>query len=284
MNNVKLIFSPLKWLPIWAIDPISRLLKEIIYPFLGKRRDIAMANLTLVFDNQLSISQKQRILKQNLRLFGYSFLELANFLCLPKRDILKRFVFYGEEYLKTAYACGKGIIAVSAHMGNFPLLSVALCLKGYKVAVIAKLPKQRPILKFIKQYTDKIGLKFISPTIGEKAAFESLRHLKKGGILFLQLDQNAPAHRAMIPFFNYNVPVPRGPVLLAQKTGAAILPIFTILTPKLRHLVFINPKVKLTGNLKRDLCYLMRILEIYVRYFPEQWWWWHRRWKEHIDY
>ena len=282
--GAKLMLTFFKSLPLNAIEPIAKFTKEIAYPLLQQRRKIAMANLNLAFNNQISILQKHKILKQNLNFFGRGILELGKSLYLPPEDILEKFIFYGEEYLKKAAAKGKGIIAISAHMGNFPLLCIALCLKGYKTATIAKLPRIKALTEVIKAYTDKIGIKFISPTNGKRAAFESLQHLKKGGLLFLQLDQNAPKHRAMISFFGYTVPMPRSPVLLAQKTGATILPIFTIYEPYLRHKVFIEPPVELEGNLEKDLTYLMQIVETYVRHYPEQWWWWHRRWKEHIDY
>jgi len=254
-----------------------------------KRRKIALANLNLAFGNTISLAQKERILRQNLFWFTRSLWELSKSLDLPLDFYTTHFTVHGEEHLKTAYAKGKGVIAISAHMGNFPLMSVFFALKGYKMGVVAKTPRKGSLAQAIEMFQKKFGIIFIQARENMEAARLSLSHLRQGGLLFLLLDQNAPRHRARVNFFGYPVPTPRSPVLLAQRTGAPIIPLFGICEPGLRHRLFIEPAITFNNSKGKEdilnsLTQLMQIIETYVRRYPEQWWWWHRRWKEHINY
>ncbi|MCD6319748.1 MAG: lysophospholipid acyltransferase family protein [Candidatus Desulfofervidaceae bacterium] len=286
---VKVVQRSLKKLPLVAIEPLSRTLSSFVYPLLVKRRRIALANLDLAFGHTMSLVQKEKILRQNLFWFTRSLWELGKSLDLSLDFYTAHFSVHGEEQLKTTYARGKGVIIVSAHMGNFPLMSVFFALKGYKVGVVAKTPRKGFLAQVIEIFQKKLGIIFIQARENREAVRLSLKHLRQGGMLFLLLDQNAPRHRAMVNFFGHPVPTPRSPILLAQRTEAPVVPLFSICEPGLRHRVFIEPPINFNHNQGKEevltsLSRLMQIIETYVRRYPDQWWWWHRRWKEHIDY
>lgn len=278
------IETVLKMLPFSAIEPLAKFIALSAYFGLGKRRRFALANLKLAFGEKLSPKERDKILRKNLFLFIRGVLETGKSLYLSPDFFSTHFVFVGEEYLKAAYLKGKGVITVSAHMGNFPLFIIYLALKGYRVATIAKIPKRGPLAELFESLSKKFGFCFIQARGRKKAVREALKHLRQGGLLFLQVDQNAPQHRAMIPFFGYSVPTPRGPVLLAKKTGASILPVFILDESNFYHRVFIEPPLKLGENVDNNLIYLMQRIELYARRYPEQYWWWHRRFKKYIDY
>jgi KDO2-lipid IV(A) lauroyltransferase len=278
------------YLPLESLEPLARRLSALIYPFLTYRRKIAMANLDLAFGKRLSKKEKDAILKRNLFYFTRNVLELGKVMFLPPSAWLSRWEIKGEEHLKAAYLKGKGVIIVSAHMGNFPLMISLFALKGYRIAVVAKVPQKGVGGRVIKLFEQKFGIRFIYARENRKAALACAKLLKKGNIIFVQLDQNAAFHKAMIDFFGYPVPVPRSPAVLAQKTGAAIVPVFAFCKPGLGHKVICEPEVKIkpTANKEKDIHHILTILtqiiEKYARLYPEQWWWWHRRFKEHISY
>ncbi len=276
-------------LPFDGLEPLAKAISALVYPFLTQRRKIAMANLDLAFRNKLSRIKKDRILKYNLFCFSRNVLELGKVAFLSPSVWLPRWEIEGEEHLKAAYLRGKGVVMVSAHMGNFPLMVTLFALKGYKMAVVAKVPQKGIGRKVIQLFEQRFGIRFVHARENKKAAFACVKHLRKGGVVFVQLDQNAPQHKAMIDFFGYPVPVPRSPAVLAQKTGAAIIPVFAFCKPGLRHKVICEPEVKIKAtdnerDIWRRLTLLTQIIEKYATLYPEQWWWWHRRFKEHIDY
>lgn len=105
------------------------------------------------------------------------------------------------------------------------------------------------------------------------------------GILFLQIDINVIAGGIYVDFFGRQVPTYTGPVVLAQRTGAAVLPIFGIRTGAGRHRIVFGPPVALrfTGRkrpMQDNTALLSKVIEDFIRRFPEEWWWLHRRWRK----
>jgi len=284
MSFKKAIFSII---PYSFIRFSGRLIAYLAYLFMGKRKRIAKANLDLVFQKRLTEKEKDYILKENLSKICIGFLWLIK--CLYSTDICKKDIeIIGEENLEEAFAKKRGVVAVSAHIGNFPLMTTLLAKRGYPVAVIAKDPHNPILARLIQILKKKSGINFIDAT-DKHAPYLALRWLRQGGVLYLQLDQNAPKHKAMIDFFGYPVPTYKSPVVLSKKTGAPILPMF--ITSKSDHqTIHIEEpfRLEITGKKEKDiynnLTSLMKILESYILKYPTQWWWWHRRFKEHIDY
>jgi KDO2-lipid IV(A) lauroyltransferase len=113
--------------------------------------------------------------------------------------------------------------------------------------------------------------------------------LERNRILFLQIDQNAPATECWVDFFGYLVPTFKGPVIFSIRKGAPILPMFIIRNPDARHKIIIHPPFELatTGNTHEDItsniASLTKIVEAVIREHPDQWWWVHRRFKRARD-
>jgi KDO2-lipid IV(A) lauroyltransferase len=73
---------------------------------------------------------------------------------------------------------------------------------------------------------------------------------------------------------------------VALRTGAAVVPGFTIWDPALRkYRLRFEPELKLiqTGDDEKDViantALFTSVIEDYVRRYPDQWLWVHRRWK-----
>ncbi len=282
---IPLVLKCFDIIPWNLLDLIAQGLANLFYPFLSRRRKIAMANLNLVFNERLSSNQKETILKTNLYYFIRNILEIGKIMNLEPETWLQKWKIKGEENLKAAYMKGRGAIIVSAHVGNFPLMVSILALRGYDIAVVAKVPQRGIGGKAINLFERRFGLKFIHARENKKAAILCARHLKKGGMLFIQFDQNAPKHKALIPFFGYRVPVPRSPAVLAQRTGASIIPVFALCQKGFRHQVVCESEIKIDKlEIEEILGEIMKVMEKYAFKYPEQWFWWHRRFKGHIDY
>jgi len=185
----------------------------------------------------------------------------------------------GEEYLKKALAQGKGVIALSAHVGNFPLMCVRLANEGYPISAVARISKNAKVLEPITSYMESVGMEYIPTKPPLTCVSRCLNALKRNRILFAQIDLNAPTTEAWVDFFGYLVPTFKGPVVFSLRTGAPILPMFIIRNPDNLHKVIIHPPFSLraTGNTEQDItssiARLSKIVEAMIRDYPEQWWW-----------
>ena len=132
--------------------------------------------------------------------------------------------FEGKEHLDNALNEGKGVIALSAHLGNFPLMGARLAKEGYPSSVVTRDPKNPKIAKAMTSLRDTVGIETIHDEPRMACVSRCFKALKENRILFLHIDQNAPATEAWVDFFGYLVPTFKGPVLFSMRTGAPILP------------------------------------------------------------
>ena len=289
------IFAPplillIRLMPLSWVYLLGMALASIADIFPGRRKRIALANLRLVFGKQKGEKEIETIYKQCLVRTVTSFIESVKFCFLPLAVARDRVKMVGKRYLDEALKRGKGVIISGLHLGNFPLLALMLAAEGYPIAVIIKKPRNRYIAQMYTSMTERISVGFIDGGKRRQAAQQSLKQLRGGGIVYIVMDQNPPYPDIMVDFFGYPVPSFKGPMVLAMRTGATILPGFIVYDKGWRHkLVIENPfSIKTTGNQERDIAHnlarLMKLTEGYIEHYPEQWWWWHRRWKRHLDY
>jgi KDO2-lipid IV(A) lauroyltransferase len=280
----------LKLMPLSWVYLLGRFFASLADIFSGRRKKIALANLRLAFGTRKDEAEINAIYRECLTRTTTSFVEAMKFCFLPPPVAKRRIEIVGKERLDAELKKGKGIIIAGLHLGNFPLLAAKLALEGYPIEVIVKKPRNRYLAGLYTRMTDIVGVGFIDGGERKEAAQRSLRQLRSGGIVYIILDQNPPYPDIMVDFFGYAVPSFKGPVVLAMRTGATILPAFIVYNNGWRQKIYIEKPFALetTGEPERDVAHnlarLMKLIEGYIERFPEQWWWWHRRWKRHIDY
>jgi KDO2-lipid IV(A) lauroyltransferase len=181
------------------------------------------------------------------------------------------------------------VIALSAHLGNFPLMSVRLAKEGYPSSVVTRDPENPKIAKALISLRDAVGLETIPGEPRMASVSRCFKALKEKRILFLHIDQNAPVTEAWVDFFGYLVPTFKGPVLFSMRTGAPILPMFMKRNSDNLHQITIHPPyiLTITGNAEKDItsntARLTKLIEAAIREYPEQWLWNYRRFKRARD-
>jgi KDO2-lipid IV(A) lauroyltransferase len=192
----------------------------------------------------------------------------------------------GIEHLERALGLGRGVVAVSAHMGNFPLIGPRLIAEGYRFSLMLRDPRDSKLAAVLADIRGKLGIESIPVQPSRTCIAESLKCLKRNGILFLQIDQNASSHDLWVDFFGREVPTFKGPVVFSMRTGAPLIPLFTVRDAPDHHRLVVAPPFAIddTGNRDQDIltttAKLTKLIESYVRQYPTQWWWFHRRWRK----
>jgi len=294
-EKLTFIFAPplvllIRLMPLSGVYLLGRAMARVADIFPGRRKKIALANLRLVFGTRKGEKEIQTIYKQCLTRTVTSFLESVKLVYLPPLAAKERIEMVGKEYLDEALKRQRGIIITGLHLGNFPVLALKLALEGYPIAVIIKNPRNKYMAWLYTRMTAHGGIGFIDGRERKLAAQQSLKQLRGGGIVYIIMDQNPPYPDIMVDFFGYPVPSYKGPMVLAIRTGAIILPGFIVYDKGWRQKLIIEKpfSLKITGDKEQDISHnlarLMKLTERYIERYPEQWWWWHRRWKGHIDY
>ncbi|MDY6862540.1 MAG: lysophospholipid acyltransferase family protein [Thermodesulfobacteriota bacterium] len=270
-----------------TIHFIGKKLGDFVFYSPNPRKNVVLKNLRMAYGREKSEKELKGICRGCFQNFGMNILETIRYAFFSFEEIDNFIAIDGKEHLDNALKKGKGVIALSAHLGNFPIIASKFIPSGYQFSLIFRSPENPNINKEYLTIMRKFGLNPIFDKPRHVCVKKSLELLKKNGILFLQIDQNTKVSRGVyVRFFNHELPTFTGPVVLAIRTGAVVLPLFIVREENSRHRIIIDKpfELVLTGernfDIKNNTERLSKITEGYIRMFPEQWWWIHKRWKK----
>lgn len=153
---------------------------------------------------------------------------------------------------------------------------------GYPIAAIAAALTNPGLNRLIVDLRNQAG--YINIPRGNAVA-EISKTLKSGNILGILMDQDTRLRGVFVDFFGKKANTPSGPLQIARKYGASVVPMFMHLESDLTyHLECFKPLVLAeTGDKNQDILadalQCNTIYEQVIRRHPEQWAWMHRRWK-----
>ncbi len=254
-------------------------------PFLHKKKRLAMENLQAAFGHEKTAEEIKAIADKAFDNFGLGMIELIYFLDRP-RDVMAKVTFEGKEHLDEALKKGKGAVLLSAHFGNFILMFIRMALEGYKTNCIMRRMRDENFEEYISAFRNANGIHTIYAWPRRDCVQTSLQRLKENQTLFILLDQNfGDDGRVFVDFFGQPAATATGPVIFSLRSGAPILPVFIRRDGK-NFKIIIDPPVALERSgeseedLVRNVSRLSKVIEGYIRRYPEEWGgWMHRRWK-----
>jgi len=277
-----------KVLPYGAFKAMNGVLLAIAYFILRRMRRSAMHTLQIAFGKEKPQAELERICKACFDNAGRGAIEIGAFTARPHL-IKEKFSFEGNsrENLEAALKEGKGVIGISAHFGNFPLMLLFLAQSGYATNAIIRPSRDEIIERDFQASRSRLGLKTVHSYPRETCVLQSLKALRDKELLVVLLDQNTGSKSGVfVDFFGQKAGTATGPIIFAMRTGAPLLPIFTlrqgnsdhhqILIEKPFHL---EQKATDEETIQYNVQKLTTIIEGYIRRYPTEWGWMHRRWK-----
>ncbi|HNS48700.1 MAG TPA: lysophospholipid acyltransferase family protein, partial [bacterium] len=174
-----------------------------------------------------------------------------------------------------ALAEGKGVVGLSAHQGNFPLLLAYLSRQGFPVATISREVSNHRLENYIQASKRLSGIRWMPKDPKATAARQMIAWIKRNRVLVILADQHS-GQGVRVPFFGLQVGTPSGPAVFARRLGCPILPM-TVVRKEGHHLVRIFPPLELrkTDNPQADIeentALCNRVIEAWVRENPGQW-------------
>lgn len=265
-------------------QPVRTLFGDVIgvlwFDVLRIRRHIAIENVKIAFPEQ-SESWQVCTARASLLHMGRSIVEYSLFPFFTKEKVAKHFDIQGLENLEAAYAKGKGVLFLGLHLGNGDFGIAAVSRMGWPVSLISKIFKSRWLNDLWFGMRAKHGTEFISP---EKSSFQILRALKAKRVVFFVLDQfMGPPIGCRTKFFGKETGTAMGLAIMAERSGAPVVPSYTYRTEDGRHVIVFEPEIPWQDASTENIATMTQIytdkIEQIVRKHPEQWMWIHRRWK-----
>lgn len=244
------------------------------------RRDAASA-LRRSFPEK-SDAERQAILLEMYKKLGMNAAEELRMPTVSDAYLRDNILWDDESIIRDALAKGKGLLTLTAHLGNFDLLCTIAPHFNYPTTIITKTIKNRAINAWWMEARSRFGLKFLP---AHNSYRQCLSALRKNEIVAFILDQNMiNTEGIFVDFFEKPACTSPGLAYMSAQSGAPVVPVFMIRLENGLHRVKILPAVAPPPDRKpetiRQFTQLYtKIIEDVIREYPDQWIWVHRRWK-----
>ena len=272
---------------ILALVPISaslwfgRRIGDIVFFFNKERRLVAYANLKSAFASQKSPEELRQITKRVYRNMVQTFVEVLNLTKINRKYADRYVEVVNMDRIRNAAKSGRGTILLTAHFGDWELSSLVSSVEGFPILVLVREQKMKRLNELLNRLRESNGCKVIRKGMDVKNILKALYGKNIVGILS---DQDAGKNGVFVDFFGRPTSYHSGPFEIAKHTGSLILPNFIVRTGGPYHKLYLEEyidfqKSQNTDDIKSDIQKFAKLLEDYVRKYPDQWLWLHKRWK-----
>ena len=263
---------PYRWLLV-----LGRGLGGLMYHLAGSRRRIAERNLELCFP-ELSVGERQRLLRENFASTGMTFFEMAISWWWPVERLKRLGTVEGLEHLRQAEADGQGVILMALHFTTLEMGGALLCMQQDMYGMYRA--HKNPLFDFIQRHGREQRL---LGAIERDDVRGMLKVLRAGGVVWYAPDQDYGAQRSLfVPLFGVQAATVTATSKFARLGRARVVPFTqTRLADGTGYKVTVHPALAdFPGDSEEADC--LRInqwIELAIRQQPEQYLWAHRRFK-----
>lgn len=252
---------------------------------LGVKRRRVREHLRLAYPD-LSEREIERLGHAVYRHLGLLLLELLALPVVGAKEIMEMCEVRGFEWFEAAAIRGKGVIILTAHLGNWELGLARAAMLGYPCHVLTREVKAEPGRTAVERL--RRAQVNVIPLSKEGSIRQIVEVLRGGGSLGMVLDQNRTVSEGVfVDFFGMPACTSPAAAVLAERVGCAVVPLRFYRQPDQRHHVaeflpeipweapFDNRQDNLRHNTQRYTAFI----EDAIREHPGQWIWMHRRWR-----
>lgn len=239
----------------------------------NKDRTIVANNLDAIgLNNLLPTSHYVREVFRN---FGRYLVDFFRAQAITKEELIEIAEIEGLSHIDEALKKGKGVIIISAHIGNWELGGLAMAAMGYPISAVVLNHKNRLVNNIFIKIRKRWGIDVIPLGSAVKKSYESLNSNKMLAILG---DRDFSNNGIRMTFLGKESMVPKGPAVLSLRTGAPIVPCFVLMRPGGGYTLKFENRLmleKLSHDLDSNIRLLTQkyvyVIEDYIRRYPTQW-------------
>ncbi|MEP6753628.1 MAG: lysophospholipid acyltransferase family protein [Candidatus Dormiibacterota bacterium] len=188
----------------------------------------------------------------------------------------------GMENLEAARALGKGVMAVSCHMGSYEIVAAIWAATLSPVSFFAEELEPRALFEWYRDTRARLGISVLTLTVSGIRKVTQALHEKEMVITAIDRDIIGSGHSML--FFGRPAPIPLGTAAIALRSGTPLLPVCVYRLPDDSFIAEAAPHIiaESSGDRKADEIrvtqQLLSHIEGFIRRHPEQWHVPHRIW------
>jgi KDO2-lipid IV(A) lauroyltransferase len=264
----------------------ARRLGEVValagYAPLAVRRAVVVRQIAAAFPERPR-REVRRLARGAYRHLGRVSVETALAPSLGREGVMA--LFEGDDgfdAVERAHAAGRGIILITGHFGNWELAGAYVAARGVPIEVIVRRMNNPLFDAYLTRTRERSGMRVIPDA---DAVRRAPRAFQEGHAVAFVADQGVLGLASTyVPFFGRPAKTPRGPAVFALRLGVPTFFAAAIRQPSDQYRFVVTPvEISETGDREADVDRAVagytRILESWVRRYPEQYFWHHHRWK-----
>jgi KDO2-lipid IV(A) lauroyltransferase len=219
-----LAWSAVKTLPEPAAKALGRTVADAAWRQRGKGVARLEANLARVVPGA-GPEQLHELSRAGMRSYLRYWMESFRLPAWSKDRIRGGFDPEDVHHLTDGLASDRGVILALPHMGNWDLAGAWVTTKlETPFTTVAERLKPDTLYDRFVAYRESLGMEVLPHTGG--AAFGTLaRRLRSGGLVCLVAERDLSRNGVEVDFFGERTRMPAGPAMLAEQTGALLLPV-----------------------------------------------------------
>ncbi len=197
------------------------------------------------------------------------------------------FIFDGDTHLRAAVAEGRGVLLLTAHLGNWEAAGQLLTRLDVPITVTG-FDKEAPEIRALLNRASRQKFKLLPLTGSPTDAIPLVAALRRGEVVAMLGDRSYGSPSARVPFCGGSANFPIGAYVMASIGGAALMHVFSLRESGRRYRFFGFPPQhpRMPAHNERDAylkgcaSHFARDLESILRRDPFQWYNFYPFWEE----
>lgn len=246
---------------------------DIFYDSSPKDRGVVISNLKTVFGSSAGDKDINAIARGVFRNFAKYLVDFFRSSKIDKDYLARNVKVEGVHNIDDALAMGKGVIILSAHIGNWELGAAVTSMLGYPINAVVLTHKNKRINNF---FTSQRLMGNVKPV--EMGSLKSCyKALRANELVALLGDRDFSKNGILVDFFGREAMIPKGPATFSYRLGAPIVPVFLVREPDDTFKFFVEKPIICPSGLDeqaavRELTVkCSAIIESCVKKYPAQW-------------
>ncbi len=255
---------------------------DVFYLLDRKGRAGVCDNLRRVYAHRgetLSERDLCRLARLTFRNFGKYMIDFFRHAALSRDDIARLITLQDEHHLRAAYQRGRGVLVVTAHLGNWEIGGAMLAGLGYPVSAVVLTYDKRKLNELFQRQRARRGYRVIP--LG-RAVRDIIACVRRGEVVALAADRDFSGDDYRVQIFGAPARMPRGPAWIAAKTGAAVVPSFLMRRPDDTYQARFYPPIlpDEAGSPDTIQRRIVDVLEQVIAEYPHQWFIFRNYWRD----
>jgi lauroyl/myristoyl acyltransferase len=217
-------WATVKMLPEPAAKALGRTVADIAWRRRGRGVLRLESNLARVVPDA-GPERLAELSKAGMRSYMRYWMESFRLPTWSRQRVVAGFDPKDVHYLKEGLAAGRGVVLALPHLANWDLAGVWVTRAlGTPFTTVMERLKPESLYDRFVAYRESLGMEVL-PHSGGSAFGTLARRLRDGGLVCLVADRDLSASGVEVQYFGETAKMPAGPALLAQQTGALLLPV-----------------------------------------------------------